>query len=483
MWKPNCLEASGIAPAPRSVLVSLVLAAALLFPGWQRSSLAGSADDHGESSAGGWRVGYAEADITPQPRQTQMAGFGRERYAEGAIAPLISQAVALRDPSGKTAVLVTADVVGLDRILVEVYRHKIVKKHKLDPAGVMFASSHTHWGPPTRLNAHLSCGGPNVWYLAKLEGTILQNVAKALKNLAPATIDYAHTKSVGIAACRRLYKGGKVHWAPNSDGRFDDHVPIVRIRREGSPKQLLIVGHASHPTSSGAINKYSPDYPGAMRDVLNEALEDSRAIFVQGCGGDAKIVHKDPQKGKLVFSAHPDRARQAGEKLARLVLARLERKEFTPVRPGLKYSLVSGTLTYGEPWPDQEIRKVAFDGSPRGYLTWNARQFLGKPDVTESFRYDVQVWRLDGDLTIVGMEGEVCAPWGPIVRAMADVTREAMVVGYANSITSYIPDAQIMREGGYEAVRAHMYFKPAPFTEKVEDEVKAVVRKGLRAVE
>ena len=44
-----------------------------------------------------WFVGYAEADITPAPGQVQMSGFGRERYAGGALASLLTQAVVLRD--------------------------------------------------------------------------------------------------------------------------------------------------------------------------------------------------------------------------------------------------------------------------------------------------------------------------------------------------------------------------------------------------
>jgi hypothetical protein len=44
----------------------------------------------GEAGERRWSVGYAEADITPAPGQVQMCGFGRERYARGVLAPLLT---------------------------------------------------------------------------------------------------------------------------------------------------------------------------------------------------------------------------------------------------------------------------------------------------------------------------------------------------------------------------------------------------------
>ncbi len=441
------------------------------------------ADETTRPAAGGeaWQVGYAESDITPKPRQCQMAGFGRERYAEGTLAPLITQAVALRDGGGRTAVLITADLVGFDRTMVEAIRHRIARKRKLPAAAVMLTASHTHWGPATRIHAHLSCGAPNVWYLSKLESAILDNVNRALASLSPATIEYGHVDFREIGCCRRLPQKGRVRWSPNPAGSFDGHTPILRVTRHASPRGLVVVGHACHPTSSGAIQKWSPDYPGAMRAWIDQHLPDTRSVFVQGCGGDAKIVYKDPKRGRLVFASNPKRAEEAGRKLARAVIAHLETGRLTPLTGSLVCSLASGELSYGKRWSMEEIRRVAYDGSTRSWSTWNARQHLANPNENKAYRYDVQVWQLGAELTVFGMEGEVCSPWGPVLREMAP-TPHAMVVGYANNTTAYIPDAAMVREGGYEVVDAHMYFKPAPFTERIDEEVKAIVGKALAAL-
>ena len=58
-----------------------------------------------------------------------------------------------------------------------------------------------------------------------------------------------------------------------------------------------------------------------------------------------------------------------------------------------------------------------------------------------------------------------------------------MVIGYANSTGSYIPDKRIVQEGGYEGLTSqHAYFLPAPFTENIESEIKEIVRRAIGAV-
>ena len=115
-------------------------------------------------------------------------------------------------------------------------------------------------------------------------------------------------------------------------------------------------------------------------------------------------------------------------------------------------------------------------------MTWTARQSLALPDYSQSFRYDVQVWKLGNQLMLFGMEGESCSPWGPMLRAMAP-TAHAMVIGYANGTSSYIPNKRIIREGGYEGLTSqHAYFLPAPFTENIDFEIKQIVAQAINAV-
>jgi hypothetical protein len=411
-----------------------------------------------------------------------MSGFGRERYAKGMLSPLLTQVIVLRDEKQNTGVLIAADILDFDRTTVEAIRRAIKYKHGIPPENIMFAASHTHWGPAVRFRMGYSLGAPNVWYMGLLEDKIIKSVDAAFANLAGSSIDYGWINYMGIGCNRRRPVDGKITWGPYKEGSFDGHTPVIRIKLAGK-QQLLVVGHACHPTSSGTIQKWSPDYPGAMRDFLTSKMPDIKAVFVQGCGGDAKIVHKDPETGKLVFSNAPERAKAAGEKLAKVVLKYLESSRLVPLKGQLVCSLKTGEISYGKRWSREEIERQAYPvGQRRTWQTWAARQSLALPDYNQSFRYDVQVWKLGNQLTVFGMEGEICSPWGPMLREMAP-TEYAMVIGYANSTSSYIPDKQIVQEGGYEGLTSqHAYFLPAPFTENIENEIKQIVRRAIKAV-
>ena len=433
-----------------------------------------------------WSVGYAEADITPAPGQVQMSGFGRERYARGALAPLLTQVVVLRDAQKNTGMLITADILDLDHVMVEAIRRAIKFKHNIPAENIMLAASHTHWGPAVRFRMGYSLGAPNVWYMGILEQKILACVDAAMDNQSPAKIEYSWFDFRGIGCNRRLPVDEKITWGPYKEGSFDGHTPIFRIERINKPKQLLVVGHACHPTSSGTIQKWSPDYPGAMRDYLAAELSNTRAVFVQGCGGDAKVVHKDPETGKLAFSNSPEQAKAAGQKLAQAVLKHLEKEQMIKLDGRLVCSLATGQISYGRRWSRDQIERQAFPEPKKkgqhSWQTWTARQSLALPDYSESFRYDVQIWKLGNQLMIFGMEGEICSPWGSMLRKMSP-TEQAMVIGYANGTSSYIPDKRIVREGGYEGLTSqHAYFLPAPFTENINSEIKQIVTRAINAI-
>jgi neutral ceramidase len=431
--------------------------------------------------APGWQVGFAQADSTPRPGQTIMTGFARERYADGVLAPLRAQAMVFQDAAGRRAVLCTADVLGFGPDTLEVLRHRLQTTYGLPPNAVCLAASHTHWGPGINYRFNFMAGGVDVWYVDFLERTILRLVGEAMNDLAPAEINYGACE-VQIGGCRRLPGAdGKIHWGLYLPGRYDQNTPILRITRERSPKQIVVVAHGCHPTSTGLVSKWSPDYPGAMRDRLEAELGDCRAVFVMGCGGDTKVTAKNPQTGEVEFAAHPDQSRAAGEKLADHVLRHLRDGKFVSLSSSLQTASVCGELSFQEAPSRRRIVEMATseEALPEApYSIWWARQSMAYPDDRKTLPYEVQRWRL-GPLTLLALQGEVCSDWGGMIRAMSP-TDPVMVVAYANHCPGYIPTARIVREGGYEGDISHMvYFLPAPFQPKVEDELTALIRQAL----
>ena len=187
-----------------------------------------------------WQVGYAEADITPAAGEAMLAGFGRPRQVQGTLSPLRAQVLALQDGTGRRAMLFTADVLGFSRVSVEVLRRKIEKAHNVEPSAICFTASHTHWGPAINYRTNFTIGGLNVWYLARLEETLLRIADAAIKDLAPGGVDYGSC-DVRIGMCRRLpNERGQYIWAANPEGSYDEHTPVLRITRSRSPARRSI---------------------------------------------------------------------------------------------------------------------------------------------------------------------------------------------------------------------------------------------------
>jgi neutral ceramidase len=424
-----------------------------------------------------WSFGYAEADITPASGKAMMGGFGRERYSKGTLDPLRAQALAIKDSQGKTVLLLTADVLGFGRVSVDAMRWKLHAKHDLPVDAICFSASHTHWGPAINFQTNFAIGGMNVWYIGWLENTLLELAESALSDLSPATISYGECE-MRIGMNRRLPSGnGEIRMAPNPDGSYDAHTPVVRITRAESPKLVVLVGHACHPTSMGSIERWSADYPGAMRDKLEASFDDCRAVFVMGCGGDAKVLAQDAAEGQYAFASAPEQGRAAGIKLANGVMEVLQ-QSMDELSPELHTTIVQGSLSLQPPKSRAEIEAMAFEGNSRDHTTWWARQSLAYPDDRRKQHYEVQSWRL-GELTLVALEGEVCADWGERVRSAA-TTPHAMVIAYANHVPGYIPTAQIIHDGGYEGYSSHMaYFLPAPFDPVMEEELSSLVSRSM----
>jgi neutral ceramidase len=147
-------------------------------------------------------------------------------------------------------------------------RRSLSHEHGLEPSQVMLAASHTHWGPPTLYRMNSSAGAVDPWYLRFLEDTLIRLAGEALAKRVPARLSYT-ALDARIGDCRRTPDGhGSVKWGPYPTGSYDPHTPVLCIDRGGRAGRIILVSHACHPTSTGSVNKWSPEYPGAMRERI-----------------------------------------------------------------------------------------------------------------------------------------------------------------------------------------------------------------------
>ena len=82
-----------------------------------------------------------------------MSGYAsRTKPSEGAVHDLWAKALAVRDPGGRTVLLVTLDVVGIDRETSNRIRDALQSRHGLGRDRIVLACSHTHCGPVVGTN-------------------------------------------------------------------------------------------------------------------------------------------------------------------------------------------------------------------------------------------------------------------------------------------------------------------------------------------
>src|SRR3954471_11552048 len=99
------------------------------------------------AAAGEWKAGVAAVKITPE-QPVWMSGYAaRTRPAEGVLNDLWAKALVLEDPDGRRAVLVTMDLVGIDRDFAGRVCGRIMEAHKLERGQIALCTSHTHSGP------------------------------------------------------------------------------------------------------------------------------------------------------------------------------------------------------------------------------------------------------------------------------------------------------------------------------------------------
>jgi len=100
----------------------------------------------------GWEAGVAKAVITPR-EPVWMAGFGsRNRPSEGVRQDIYARALALKDTSGKTSVILTLDLVAVDRRMADEVAARCLARFGVPWDRLLLNVSHTHSGPVAGLD-------------------------------------------------------------------------------------------------------------------------------------------------------------------------------------------------------------------------------------------------------------------------------------------------------------------------------------------
>ncbi len=413
-----------------------------------------------------WKAGVASVKITPEG-PAWMSGYGsRTKPSEGVASDLFAKALAIEDPCGTRLVIVTMDLITVPRTLRDWLENQLHEKFGLKPGSLLMNCSHTHCGPELSESAlagrmlNPAFAPVAEKYTAQLKDKLLSIAGDALKRLAPARLDYMRSRC-GFAMNRRRPTPAGFTNAPNSAGPVDHDVPVLRVTNPQGQLVAVLFGYACHNTTMGDY-MIRGDYAGYAQQYVEEMHPGVTAMFMIGCAGDQNPY---PRRKEELCKAH-------GRSLAVAVSAALETVP-KPLQGPLSVALADVTLDFAPPPSREELEKTAATAKDpaRGHALGLLKQLKEDGRIRSTYPCPVQVVRFGADLTLVAIGGETCVDYS--LRLKRELAGPAVwVAGYSNDVFAYLPSLRVLREGGYEASGAMLYYSlPGPFTGTVEDRV------------
>lgn len=429
---------------------------------------------------GAWRAAVARVAITPR-EPMWMAGYAaRDRPSEGSIHDLWAKALALEDPEGHRAVLVTLDLCGIGADVSNPVRDALKDRFGLARDRIVLACSHTHTGPvvggnlrPTLARLDEEQRRRIDTYTKALIASLDTVVAEAFGELMPAGLFWG-TGRADFAVNRRTNKEKDVPALRSAlalQGPVDHDVPVLRVIDDQGGTMAIVFGYACHCTVLNDF-KFSGDYAGFAQLSLEKAHPGTQAMFVTGCGGDQNPL--------------PRRTVELAEKYGGELAVAVDEVLASPMHA------VEGPLAsaYEEvPLPFAGLpTKADLEAQSRDKDPIAARRaesllatLKAKGSLDPSYPYPVQVWRL-GDLTWIFLGGEAVVDYSLRLKRNLGSSK-TWVSAYCNDVMAYIPSKRVLKEGGYEGGGAMLYYGlPSPWAESVEDDVIGAVGRGLGAI-
>lgn len=409
----------------------------------------------------GWKAGVARVIITPE-RPQWMAGYGdRDRPSEGKIMDIWAKALAIQDESGKQAVLVAADLVGIPKKLSDHIRDQVKIKYNLSRSQIAINTSHTHTGPVLS-DALVSIYPVNESqqkdidrYTVQLGDKIVALVGKALKAMEPAQL-YSGNGVTRFQVNRRNNVESTLPLQSGLNGPNDYAVPVLKIVNKKGRLMAVAFGYACHNTVLAGY-KWSGDYAGFAQAELEKTNPGVTALFLQGCGAD-----QNPLPRRTV-----ELAKQYGKELAAAV-ERVLNEQMKPLSAKLNTAYSEVELPLNAAPAKEELMEKTRSGAE--YQKRWAHNLIRDIDngvpLRSSYPYPVEVWKI-GEQPVVILGGESVIEYAIALKRIFGP--DLFVLGYSNDVMSYIPSAKIVQEGGYEGASSQMvYGLPSTWKPSIE---------------
>jgi neutral ceramidase len=422
-----------------------------------------------EAADAPWKAGCARAKITPD-QFMWMSGYGsRDKPASGKINDLWAKAVAIQDPSGHKVVLITLDLVGIDRATSVAVCERIQQDLGLDRSQVAISTSHTHSGPVvgTNLMAMYSLDEKQRAQVANYTNQLIDQLVKlaadAVSSLKPAVLKTGEGHAT-FAVNRRNNREADVPMLRENGllvGPVDHSVPVLAVRDPNGKLLTVVFGYACHATVMSGM-EWCSDWPGFAQEEIEKNHPGVQAMFWAGCGADQNPL--------------PRRTVELAQEYGRQTAASVDRTLKSPMRP------VTGSLksVYREipialdriPTKEQIEAELKSDNV---FLVrraeWLMKTVARDGSLSPTYPYPVQMWAIGNHVNLTFLGGEVVVDYSLRLRDELPGASN-WISGYSNDVMAYIPSRRVLMEGGYEGETSMIYYGlPSKWAPAVEEDI------------
>jgi hypothetical protein len=439
-------------------------------------------------------IGVARADITP-PAGIYARSWGSAKHdaAEGIHRPLLASCLYMKGDSGLELYLLCLDLGWWS----DVSHEQQMRAAMLSRAGIrdeqlIVHMGHTHSGPASNLQNVERQGGH---FIPAYRDKIAEGAAAAIKgakaNAQQAVISWAEGRC-NLARNRDLVLDSETFLCSvNPDGPSDDTVLVGRVTDASGKIMATMVNYACHPVSLGGGNRLiSPDYYGAMREVVERDTGGAPCLFLHGASGDmtplrsyeADTAIADQNGRQLGYAALStltgmlppeqelffDRIEDSGARLGRWSLRP------KPASTRLAMTVTDTELPYADVPSEAELLKALADCSDRPLKERLERRLMVRRDMGPGTGRVVHFTLCQiGDAFLVG------APAEPYSAFQMEMRRRfkghaVMVLNLVNGSIGYLAPADTYDKPGLYQIKISL-FRPGCM-EQVIDDTAAVLK-------
>lgn len=424
------------------------------------------------------KTGFGRLCITP-PLGTPISGYYEERYTKGVLDDLYVSAVAFDDGTAKTVVL-AVDTLMFSAVQCDAYRKIIADFCELPMDAIFINCSHTHTGPMVGGDFASDIQGSKLY--DEFLGIQMRDAAKlALEDVCDSTFYSAEGEAKKISFVRRFrMKDGSVQTNPGVGNPNIDHalgepnetVKLLKIERDEA-EDIYIVNFGVHPDVIG--DEYiSADYPGFVCTTIEDAIPNSKCMFLLAPQGDVNHINPNPTKGDSnglhdTFDGCPrgyEHSMHMGRVIAGSVLQICDKAveiEADEIKFSSKTIVCPSNQANDRLEEAKEIVKIHDEGRDEELpykamelttVVAEATRIVNLENGPDSYSFTLSAIKI-GDMAFAGIPGE---PFTEIAnRIYADSPFDTTILCcLTNGGDSYFPTSQAYEEGGYEARSSYL---------------------------